>query len=809
MVRSNSRNGFSFFLSSDISHQVTFRVLYAAPRSPSCTAGATRGAAHNTALRPDRELRSLCRPAPRPRAPPDGPLAALGAWEHPPMDMEGAGDLTFSTEKKAPELFVECKLYIDGTPFGLPVKTRYVGIFRTAILLELADNTDYQIQGSNFSLTACIHGECILSKAKQTDMIRGHFHWRPPEIVNENWKLWWSIGCSEVWDVSSGVDGDIVGGATIFLFNKKRQLKTGSQKLRLWPQKEADGRVPTTTPGKIPKNERSEIERLDRLVNKYERGQIKHVDWLDRLAFSAMDKAKEKECKRTEILYPSLVVELCSFEHMVVFQESGADFYVPTPISSLNELVTVWDPELGRTNPSEHKHVKLAMSLARGMIDRDLKPSSNERKLLQKIVKFPPTRPLMVEEKQLVWKFRFCLMSDKKALTKFVRSVDWSDVQDAKQAVELIEKWETIDVADALELLSPDFESKENIVRNYAVGVLKRADDEELQCYLLQLVQALRFERSEESRLALFLVDRALSNIEIASFLRWYLLVEHQDSAGAGRFHSTYDMLENSMMTLVAGDDDDDGFQLWQSLYGQTKLTSQLCSIMKAVRNVHGSTQKKIEKLRQLLSGVFNNPTNFDEPTRSPLAPTVLLTGVVPQESSIFKSALHPLRLTFKTENGGTSKIIFKKGDDLRLDQLVIQMISLMDRLLKLENLDLHLTPYRVLATGEDEGMLEFIPSCSLAQILSEHRSIGSYLQKCHPDEDGPFGITSKCLETFIKSCAGPMRSTKGCLNTGHPLVEGSEFVIVLFLPSFLSTTLSLVLPALYPKFPMYPRILC
>lgn len=49
----------------------------------------------------------------------------------------------------------------------------------------------------------------------------------------------------------------------------------------------------------------------------------------------------------------------------------------------------------------------------------------------------------------------------------------------------------------------------------------------------------------------------------------------------------------------------------------------------------------------------------------------MLITGIVPSESSIFKSALHPLRLTFKTANGGTWKIIFKKGDDLRQDQLV------------------------------------------------------------------------------------------------------------------------------------------
>lgn len=97
------------------------------------------------------------------------------------------------------------------------------------------------------------------------------------------------------------------------------------------------------------------------------------------------------------------------------------------------------------------------------------------------------------------------------------------------------------------------------------------------------------------------------------------------------------------------------------------------------------------------------------------------------------------MRLAFRTTGCGSCKIIFKKGDDLRQDQLVyskfvscniepvynnmwslqvIQMVSLMDRLLKLENLDLHLTPYRVLATGHDEGMLEFIPSKSLAQVI-------------------------------------------------------------------------------------------
>ncbi|KAM7484229.1 hypothetical protein LguiA_000238 [Lonicera macranthoides] len=622
-------------------------------------------------------------------------------------------DLNCTTEERKPELYVECALYIDGAPFGLPMRTR----------LESA--------GPSYCWS-----ELITLSTKYRDL-----------TVNSQLAL-------TVWDVSSGKNEGLIGGATVHLFNIKKQLKTGKHKLRLWQGKEADGSIQTTTPGKVPKGERGELERLEKLMNKYERGQIQRVDWLDRLAFKAIEKVKERESIRNGSSHLYLVVDFCSFEHRVVFQESGANFLIPSPIASTNELVTVWDPEVGKINPSEHKQLKLARSLTRGIIDRDLKPSSNERKSIQRILKYPPTRTLSGDERQLLWKFRFSLMSEKRALTKFLRCVEWSDVQEAKQAIELMGRWEMIDVCDALELLSPVFESEE--VRAYAVSVLERADDEELQCYLLQLVQALRFERSDKSRLSHFLVQRSLCNIELASFLRWYVAVELHDPSYAKRFYCSYEILEENMMKLgVSANGDGDGFKLWQSLVRQTELTAQLCSIMRDVRNVRGGTQKKIEKLRHLLSGLLSELTYFEEPIRSPLAPSVLITGIIPSESSIFKSALHPLRLAFRTASGGVCKIMFKKGDDLRQDQLVVQMVSLMDRLLKLENLDLHLTPYRVLATGHDEGMLEFIPSKSLAQILAEHRSIISYLQKFHPDEDGPFGITATCLETFIKSCAG------------------------------------------------------
>lgn len=42
----------------------------------------------------------------------------------------------------------------------------------------------------------------------------------------------------------------------------------------------------------------------------------------------------------------------------------------------------------------------------------------------------------------------------------------------------------------------------------------------------------------------------ALRNIELASFLRWYVAVELHDPAYAKRFYCTYEILEENMMKV-------------------------------------------------------------------------------------------------------------------------------------------------------------------------------------------------------------------------------------------------------------------
>ena len=62
-----------------------------------------------------------------------------------------------------------------------------------------------------------------------------------------------------------------------------------------------------------------------------------------------------------------------------------------------------------------------------------------------------------------------------------------------------------------------------------------------------------------------------------------------------------------------------------------------------------------------------------------------------------------PLWLKFKNASNPHSPavVLFKAGDDLRQDQLTLQLIRVMDTIWKEDGLDLCMTPYNVTSTGK------------------------------------------------------------------------------------------------------------
>jgi phosphatidylinositol 4-kinase len=55
-------------------------------------------------------------------------------------------------------------------------------------------------------------------------------------------------------------------------------------------------------------------------------------------------------------------------------------------------------------------------------------------------------------------------------------------------------------------------------------------------------------------------------------------------------------------------------------------------------------------------------------------------------------------------------RLIVKSGDDLRSEQFAMQLIETIDLIFKNKKLKLKLTPYEILSTGPNCGIVEFIP---------------------------------------------------------------------------------------------------
>jgi phosphatidylinositol 3-kinase len=212
------------------------------------------------------------------------------------------------------------------------------------------------------------------------------------------------------------------------------------------------------------------------------------------------------------------------------------------------QLVPFLDYENEHDNPYEDKYRTLAHDLLRGLVDPALKPDREQRDRLANIIE-SPSHHLTLEEKDLLWRFRFSLVDNRRALTKFLLAVDWTVESEVVQAAELLEQWRKrspIEVTDALKLLGKHVAFQTNLVRTYAIDTLAAAPDSELRLYLLQLVQALKYETMEildhstsptrigskggspsgspsaqVSSLATFLINRAAGNVQLANYLYW------------------------------------------------------------------------------------------------------------------------------------------------------------------------------------------------------------------------------------------------------------------------------------------------
>ncbi|XP_065188774.1 phosphatidylinositol 3-kinase catalytic subunit type 3-like [Sycon ciliatum] len=646
-----------------------------------------------------------------------------------------------------------------------------------------------------------------------------------------------SILAFTIWDTVGPSKVVAVGSTSISMFNKHRVLRKGTEDLIVWP----DVAVTTDNVDKLSgsiKATKGKLAELTKLMKQHRKKQMPRVDWLDRLAFRELQQQIEKEKKDSkemflQIEFPIFDCQDPGFENLeydVVYFEKGGDEVERTRIKA--DLVRVVDPDIDTENLVASKYHKLTHSVRYGALIKDLNPDPGTRDELRQIIKKPSCMKLTQTEQSLVWKYRYFLSTDSKALPKFLRYIDFSNTPEVNMALELMEEWDPVGVEGALDLLAAKFPNAD--IHRYAVSKLSLATDDELMLYLLQLVQALRFDKQDdltaksvimttyfannndsdekmpnaplplESQgdtmidplgglpisdknssqttamnneffddplgvhtmtkanksgvgskdtkdkhlsLASLLITRATNNFMLANFLFWYLCVEDQDCKSTANPFGPVLRSFSSIMQMEYP-------ERFLLIRRQQQIITKLVSVNKQLVG-RDSRPKKIERLRSLLTA-----SHFEsfEPFPIMLDPNVLVKSVVASEGHLFKSALMPSRITFLTTKDEHYVTIFKSGDDLRQDQLILQMITLMDKLLQRDMIDLKLTPYLCIATSPNQGFVQFIDSEPVAQVLATHSSIQAYFKSVAPCEvsaSNPLGIQPDVMETYVRSCAG------------------------------------------------------
>ena len=110
------------------------------------------------------------------------------------------------------------------------------------------------------------------------------------------------------------------------------------------------------------------------------------------------------------------------------------------------------------------------------------------------------------------------------------------------------------------------------------------------------------------------------------------------------------------------------------------------------------------------------------------------VAGVRIEECSVKDSKKKPLWLAFINAGADaatrpTIRVIFKSGDDLRQDQLTLQILTIMKTLWLKAGLDLMVQDYKCVSTGKEVGMIEVVEDAetlaTVVQFAAKKRSGG------------------------------------------------------------------------------------
>ncbi|KAJ1165013.1 hypothetical protein NDU88_005443 [Pleurodeles waltl] len=374
-------------------------------------------------------------------------------------------------------------------------------------------------------------------------------------------------------------------------------------------------------------------------------------------------------------------------------------------------------------------------------------PTEECIKHVEKLSKQQSSLLLLPEaEKGFLWFYRSACNSKNCFLPLVLGSAPGWDPHTVSAIHAILRNWRFCNPLDALGLLTSSFSDQD--VRETAVQEIGSLSDEDLLECLPQLVQAVKFERHLESPLVKLLLNRSLQSIRVAHQLFWLLT----DALNEVHYRSWYQQLLVALQFCV-------GKALNDEFSKEKKILKILEDTAEKVKAAHDSKRqevlrKEINRLESLFWEI--------KVCRLPLDPALAVRGINSNGCSYFTSNAFPLKVSFINADplGTDINVIFKAGDDLRQDMLVLQIIRVMDRIWMQEGLDMRMIIYKCQSTGKGQGLVQMVPDATtLAKIHRNSGIIGplkeSTIQKWFNQKHPMHTSYEKASENFFYSCAG------------------------------------------------------
>nr|XP_044995370.1 phosphatidylinositol 4-phosphate 3-kinase C2 domain-containing subunit gamma [Jaculus jaculus] len=374
------------------------------------------------------------------------------------------------------------------------------------------------------------------------------------------------------------------------------------------------------------------------------------------------------------------------------------------------------------------------------------KPPSECLKHIARLSQKQSPSLLSEEKRRYIWFYRFYCSSENCSLPLVLGSAPGWDEGTVSKMHAILRRWTFAHPLEALGLLTSSFPDQE--IRQVAAEQLNNLPDDELLEHLPQLVQAVKFEWSLESPLVELLLQRALQSVQVAHRLYWLLT----DAENETYFKGWYQKLLAALQFCV-------GKALNDELSKERRLVKILEDIGDKVKSASDPQRqevlkKEIGRLEEFFQDV--------QTCRLPLNPALSMKGIDRSGCSYFPSNALPLKITFINANpmGENVRIIFKAGDDVRQDMLVLQIIQVMDNMWLQEGLDMQMIIYKCLSTGKAQGLIQMVPDAvTLAKIHLRSGLIGplkeNTIKKWFTQHNPTKEDYEKALRNFFYSCAG------------------------------------------------------